>query len=164
MRLRDAVQWMIIVKPLWHFYVFILSYVTFLNVVAWPFKTIQNETAIVSRHVDILSSFVFSTFDNYGRINLHSRCFRGNLPHNSGKFLVQLQIVSYIVSQPNNDSHLVIVGLCLYEDEESLWESTSSLTTCPFFTYFGDFTHLSWACFLCYWAEILICWCQSLQE
>ena len=31
-------------------------------------------------------------------------------------------------------------------------------------TFFGDFRHLSWAYFLCYWAEILICWCQSLRE
>ena len=30
--------------------------------------------------------------------------------------------------------------------------------------FYGDFRHLSRAYFLCYWAEILICWCQSLGE
>ena len=31
-------------------------------------------------------------------------------------------------------------------------------------TFFGDFRHLSWAYFMCKWAKILICWCQSLGE
>ena len=31
-------------------------------------------------------------------------------------------------------------------------------------TFFSDFRHLSWVYFLCKWAKILICWCQSLGE
>ena len=30
-------------------------------------------------------------------------------------------------------------------------------------TFFGDFRHLSRAYFLCYWAEILICWCLTCR-
>ena len=30
--------------------------------------------------------------------------------------------------------------------------------------FLGDFSCLSWASITCNWAEILICWCQSLRE
>ena len=30
--------------------------------------------------------------------------------------------------------------------------------------FYSDFRQLSLAYFLCYWAEILICWCQSLGK
>ena len=49
--------------------------------------------------------------------------------------------------------------------EESLRGAAPGLRSCHFLTFFGDFKHLSWPYFfLCYWAEILIYWYQTLGE
>ena len=42
--------------------------------------------------------------------------------------------------------------------------AASGLRRCHFFPFFGDFRHHFWAYFLCYWAEILICWYKTLGK
>ena len=62
---------------------------------------------------------------------------------------------------------------CLQAEQscEQKWDGKTHIRSLPEESHlawvdvtFSDFTSLSWAYFLCKWAKILICWCQSLDE
>ena len=74
-------------------------------------------------------------------------------------FLPQLIFVKTLMSKTLCEDKLAGLGpyryihmRCPPEEPHLAWGGVS---------FFGDFRHLSWAYFLCKWAKILICWCQS---